>query len=1138
MKWKLLRQIIIMSKSVLYCFIIQCVTLSVLIASPGKSQSKSVEEIYVSVDLDNNSLSDLFDSIENQTEFEFAYFTNALERDVQLNLKIKNSYSSLGNILREISKETNLAFKRVNDKIYISKKTLLTPNLQETIGEKDVDQVVITGVVTSAEDNNPLPGVSILIKGSSNGTTTDIDGKYTLTVPTDAILQYSYIGFDTKEIAVGSQSTINIILEPNLEQLEEIVVVGYGTVKKSDLTGSVVSLKSDKINQGVNTSVDELLKGRAAGVNVVQNSSEPGGGVSISIRGASSFTAGTAPLYVIDGLPINNAALTTGTGSFPSSRSPANPLSALNPNDIESIEILKDASATAIYGSRGANGVILVTTKKGRAEKMKVNYDGYVGVQNVLGKLDVLTADEYVTVLTELVEDGGGSSEEAVTGIDNGGTDWQELLLRDNAPVQNHNLSISGGNDKTSYYAALNYFNQEGVVISSSFERYGARMNVDSKITDKLEVGLNLNSTFSINDLVPAQSFGVNMDNGALYAAYNFDPTLQPYDDDGKYTLSPFHSLDNPLALANGKSSFVKSFRTMGIAYAKYQLLPSLSFKLNLGTDVTNQRKDVYIDRTTVDGNANGGIANIFNENRSNYLVEATTTYNKSFGDHSLTALAGVTTQRFFFNGTYTEGRAFPSDATGTDNIGLGDPTLYVIGSNRAGYQLLSYMGRVNYSWLNKYLLTATLRIDGSSRFGENNKYGYFPSAAFAWKLKEEPFMQTVDAVSTLKLRASWGQTGNQEIGNYQSITTFAGGGTAVFNVGGASTKISTTAPTRIANPNLKWETTEQWDIGVDFGFFKERVYGALEYFQKNTFDMLINLPVPTSTGFTTQLTNIGSIKNKGVEFTLNTVNIEGEFNWISTINLATIKNNVVDLGGVDQIIEGSAGFTGGFFLTEVDETLRSFYGYQVDGVWQNDDDFSVTTDNVAPGDLKYRDINDDGTVNADDRVILGNSFPDLTWSFGNTLEYKNFGLTIFFEGVNGVSMLNQNLVDTYFPINFRRNKIAEPYLNRWTEDNPSNKYPSFINPGGQGTKQANSYTVEDASYIRLKTITLNYNLPKIINSISSASVYVTASNLLTITDYSGIDPAVNTNGNALSRIDYNAYPTAKSFLLGLKLSF
>ncbi|UZR99487.1 SusC/RagA family TonB-linked outer membrane protein [Chondrinema litorale] len=1095
-----------------------------------------MEEIYVSVNLKNTTLEDLFDHIEAQTEFEFAYFTKALDKETRLNIRV--SKSSLGNILREVSKEANLAFKRVNDKIYISKKTILTPNLQETIEEGEVAQVAISGVVVSSEDNNPLPGVSILIKGTANGTTTNIDGKYSLTAPSDAILQYSYIGFDTQEIAVGAQSVINITLAPNLEQLEEIVVVGYGTVKKSDLTGSVVSLKSDKINQGVNTSVDELLKGRAAGVSVVQNSSEPGGGVSISIRGASSFTAGTAPLYVIDGLPINNAALTTGSGSFPSSRSPANPLSALNPNDIESIEILKDASATAIYGSRGANGVILITTKKGKSDRMRVNYDGYVGVQNVLGKLDVLNADEYYNVLTELVEDGGGSAEEAVTGIDNGGTDWQDLLLRDNAPVQNHNLSLSGGNEKTSYYAALNYFNQEGVVISSSFERYGARMNVDSKITDKLEVGVNLNTTFSINDLVPAQSYGVNMDNGALYAAYNFDPTLQPYDEDGNYTLSPFHSLDNPLALANGKSSFVKSFRTMGIAYAKYQLLPSLSFKLNLGTDVTNQRKDVYIDRTTVDGNANGGIANIFNENRSNYLVEATTTYSKKFGEHSITALAGVTTQRFFYNGTYTEGRSFPSDVTGTDNIGLGDPTLYVIGSSRAGYQLLSYMGRANYAWKDKYLLTATLRIDGSSRFGNNSKYGYFPSAAFAWKMKEEPFLETVDAISTMKLRASWGQTGNQEIGNYQSITTFAAGGTAVFNVGGASTKISTTAPTRIANPNLKWETTEQWDIGLDFGFLEERVYGSLEYFEKNTFDMLINLPVPTSTGFTTQLTNIGSIKNKGVEFTLNTVNIEGEFNWTSTINLATIRNEVMDLGGIDQIIEGSAGFTGGFFLSEEGETLRSFYGYQVDGVWQNDDDFSVTTDNVAPGDLKYRDVNEDGTVNADDRVILGNSFPDLTWSFGNTLEYKNFGLMIFFEGVNGVSMLNQNLVDTYFPINFRRNKIAEPYLNRWTEDNPSNKYPSFINPGGQGTKQANSYTIEDASYIRLKTVTLSYHLPKLIDSISNASVYLTASNLFTITDYSGIDPAINTNGNAVSRIDYNAYPTAKSVLLGVKLSF
>ncbi|WP_027137435.1 SusC/RagA family TonB-linked outer membrane protein [Gaetbulibacter saemankumensis] len=1001
-------------------------------------------------------------------------------------------------------------------------------------------QVKIKGTVSDANKAS-LPGVSIIEKGTLNGVSSDFDGNYEIEVSsTNAILVFSFVGSKTKEVAVGNQSVINVTLEEDLAQLDEVVVVGYGTVKKSDLTGSVTSIKTEDINQGVNASVDQMLLGRAAGVNVVQNSSEPGGGISINIRGSSSFTAGTEPLYVIDGLPISNASLTSGTGSgFPNSRTSSNPLSSINPNDIQSIEILKDASATAIYGSRGANGVVLVTTKKGRSGKMNIEYDTYFGLQNVIGKFDVLTPQEYMQVMNDIIADGGGNPDEEVTEIQNGGTDWQDLIFRKNSPVQSHNLSLSGGNDKTNYYAAVNYFNQEGVVISSGFKRYGGRLNLNSKFSDKLEVGMNLNTTFTDNNQVPAQSFGSNLDNGALYAAFNYDPTLTPYDENGDYQRPPYHSLEHPLALANGKSSFTKSYRTLGVVYANYYLLPSLSFKLNVGTDITNQRKDVYIDRTTLDGAANGGIGTIFQATNSNYLVEGTVTFDKTYGVHKITALAGYTTQKFFNKSTYSEARGFPSDATGTDNLGLGDPTLYNLGSGRSENQLISYMNRINYSLKDKYLFTATLRVDGSSRFGENNKYGYFPSAAFGWKMKEESFLKDIDAISSLKFRASWGQTGNQSIGNYQSIDTYAAGPTAVFNVGGTSTQISTTDASRIANPDLKWETTEQWNVGLDFGFINGRINGTIDYYEKKTFDMLINLPIPSSTGFNTQLTNIGSIQNKGFELSLNTRNIQdGDFRWSSNINISTVKNKVKDIGSIDRIIQGSAGATRGFFITEKGQTLRSFYGYQIDGIWQTDDDFSVTTDNVAPGDIKFHDVNGDGTVNAEDRVVLGNSFPDFTWSFNNTFDYKNLSLAIFFEGVEGVSMLNQNLVDTYFPINFRRNKFAEPYLNRWTPDNPSTVYPSFVNPGGQGQKQANSYTILDASYVRLKTVTLSYRLPKFTKSIEDASVYVTGSNLLTITPYKGIDPAVNPNGSALSRIDYNAYPSAKSFLFGLKVKF
>lgn len=991
----------------------------------------------------------------------------------------------------------------------------------------------IRGQVTD-ENNAPLPGVNIIVQNTTIGTVTDIDGNYRLNVPDDAVtLVFTSVGYTREEVDINNRNVINISMVPDVQSLSEVVVVGYGTVKKSDLTGSVTSLKAEDINRGVNTSMDQLLKGRAAGVNVVQNSSEPGGGVSISIRGASSINAGTGPLYVIDGLPIDNSALTGGSGGgYPDIRTPTNPLSSINPSDIESIEILKDASATAIYGSRGANGVILITTKKGRKGEMEINYDGYVGVQNVIKKLDLLTPQEYQTVLNDLIDNGGGLPEQRVTEIVDGGTDWQEEIFRTNAPVQNHNFSFSGGSERTKYFASLNYFNQQGVVVSSAFRRYSGRLNLESEFSDKFSIGLNLNTSYNNNDLVPAQSFGVNENNGTLYAAYNFDPTLPVKDENGDYVISEFISIDNPLALAYGKNAMVETYRTFATIFGNYQVLPSLSFRLNVGTDVTNQRKDIYVNRLTKDGLANNGIATILQDLNSNYLVEGTATYDKTIDIHHLNVLAGITAQKFTRSSTNMNGSNFPSDATGTFNVGLGDPTQYNIGSFKATNGLQSYIGRVNYSLLDKYLLTATLRIDGSSRFGENNKFGYFPSAAFAWKLKEEPFMAGIEPISTLKFRASWGQTGNQEIGNYLSLTTFGQGPTAVFD----DQQVSTTDPSRLANPDLKWETTEQWDIGFDFGFIKDRIYGSVDYYNKSTFDMLLALPVPTSTGYTSRLTNVGSIRNTGFELTINSVNVEGDFSWNTNFNIATVNNEVTDLGGIPRIVAGNAGFTSQLRIIEEGKTLNSFYGYQIDGIWQEGDNFEQTTDPVQPGALKFRDINGDSTVNADDRMILGNSFPDVTVGFGNNFTYKGLSLYVFIEGVKGISMLNNNLVDSYFPINFRRNKFAEPYLNRWTPENPSNVYPSFINPTAQGQKQVNSYTVQDASYLRLRTISLSYNLPQFSNFIRTAQIYFTADNLITITNYDGMDPAVNPNGNFDIRIDYNAYPTTTNFLVGVKL--
>jgi TonB-dependent starch-binding outer membrane protein SusC len=720
-----------------------------------------------------------------------------------------------------------------------------------------------------------------------------------------------------------------------------------------------------------------------------------------------------------------------------------------------------------------------------------------------------------------------------VPAVQNGGTDWQQELFRDKALLQNHSLSFTGGTAKSNYFASFNYFNQDGVVKSSSFERYSAKVNLNMQASEKLEIGVNLNISYNQDDFVPS-GFGINAESGTIYTALNFDPTLPRTNPEGKYSLSPFLDLDNPLTLANGSDARANTFRTFGTVFGKYTILPGLSAKLNVGGDVVNSRRDVYVDRTTRHGAPQGGIATILQGQNTNYLVEGTLTFDKTLGAHHLNALAGATTQRFIFDNTNNVSRNFPADATGTYNMGLGDRSTFVLGSGRSTNSLLSYLGRINYEFNEKYLLTASFRMDGSSRFGANNRFGYFPSLAAGWKLHQENFMQPLPWISTLKPRISWGQTGNQEIGNYAAISTFSSGPSAILD----DQLVSTTNPARIANPDLKWESTEQTNAGLDFGFLNERISGSVDYYQKRTFNMLLSLPIPTSTGFTSILSNVGSIRNRGWEFGLTSKNLNGGFKWSTNINLATIKNEVLDLGGLPQIITGGAGQTSQVFIIQEGLSAFSFFGYQIDGIWQQGDDFGQTTDNVKPGDFKYRDINGDKKVNAEDRVILGNSFPDLTWSLGNTFAYKNFNLNIFLEGVQGVSMLNNNLVDAYFPIQFRRNRFAEPYLNRWTPENPSTTYPSFINPTSQGSKLVNSYTVEDASYTRVKTITLGYSFPKKLKSLQHLSVFVTGENLFTFTNYSGYDPAVSPNGGAFNRIDFNAYPVSRNFITGVSLNF
>lgn len=998
----------------------------------------------------------------------------------------------------------------------------------------------IKGVVRD-ETGEPIIGANVIEKGTSNGLITDLDGAFSLEVKPGSTLVISYIGYISQEIPItDNTTTLNIKLVEDSKTLDEVVVVGYGTMKKSDLTGSVSSFRKKDMNQGVNSSLSGLLQGKAAGVQVTQASAEPGGGITIQVRGAGSVNAESGPLYVVDGLPIETSNVVSGSGNgMPGMRVARSPISNINPADIESIEILKDASATAIYGARGANGVVLVTTKKGASGKMKVNYSGFVGMQVKKYMIEVLNAEDYKRILNEIQATPGSnvSDSEIVGEIQDGGTDWQNEMLR-TAVVQSHSLSFTGGTEKTKFFTSLNYFDQDGIMKNTNYKRYDGRVNLDYK-EDRFNFGTNITASYTHDDIVPI-GFSTNEEGSALYAARGFDPTLRTFNDDGTYQTSSLINLDNPLALLNGKTSQTSTYRTLGTAFLEYTILKGWTVKANLGFDYINSRRDSYVSEITKSGKAKSGIASILTGTRSNYLTEFTTNYNRDLPHNSsINAMAGFTYQKFSYNSFDGNGSGFPVDEIMTNNMGMADPSLYGMGSSKNNNKLMSYIGRVNYNMFDVLLFTATLRIDGSSRFGKNNRFGYFPSGAVAWKLHQHDFIKNLNVFSNLKARASFGRTGNQDIGNFLSIVTYGTGAKMVLD----GKPVVSFGPQRIANPDLKWETTEQINVGLDMGFFDNRLSVSLDYFQKNTFDMLFNKPIPASTGYTSIMQNVGNIRNRGFELTLDSRNFVGAFTWNTSLNLSTLKNKVTDLSGLAEIIHGDAGqSTSDFAIIREGEALNSFFGYQTAGIWQSEEEIQAADLKYAvkPGDVHYVDQNGDGVINSEDRVVLGKSIPSFTFGLTNELSYKNFTLNFFIDGATGFKILNNAIVETLYPVSHRRNRLAEPYLNRWTEDNPSNKWPSFVNLAGrQGGKGVCDLSVEDGSYIRLQTVQLSYNVPLKSNKIfSKLGFYILGQNLLTLTGYSGQDPTLNSNGNSTLKVDFNAYPSYRTFSFGVEIGF
>lgn len=994
--------------------------------------------------------------------------------------------------------------------------------------------ITVSGTITS-EDGAALPGVYVLVKGTSTGTVSDTDGKYVIKASPQSVLVFTFIGMRNMEVAVNNQTQLDVHMEADISQLDEVVVVGYGTQKKSDLTGSVASVSSKEIKSAPLISLSQALQGRAPGVQVRQSSNAPGGGVSIRIRGGGSLQAGNEPLYVIDGYPLYNEA---GPN--------------LNPNDIESIDILKDASATAIYGSRGANGVVIITTKRGKEGRMNIDFEGSFGVQKVRKKLDLLNAKELATLINEGIanvnEDNVGNpnfpkpmafTNEQIEALGKG-TDWQDEIFR-TAPIQSYQLTLSGGDDKMQYAIAGNIFDQKGIVINSDYNRSSIRINLDRKINAKLKFGNSLTLSRTITNGVATDGDG-GSGAGVVYGALNFSPTVPVRNTDGTYTIDNRVGgikISNPVALANDRIDKTTATRILGNLTAEYEIVKGLTFKVLLGTNINLSKNRNYVPLSTFAGVQTGGAAAIYSSQYIDLLNENTLNYQFAFNDkHHFNVLAGYTVQKANFDDVRASSQNFGNDLLQDNNLGAAQTT-NMSGSNVWQWGLRSYIGRVNYDYEGKYLATITGRLDGSSKFGKGNKNSFFPSGSLAWRISKETFMENIPQVSDLKLRVSYGYSGNQEIGTYQSL-----GSLAAFNYSFGNALLIGYGPSRIANPDLKWETTAQFDAGIDIGLFTNRVVLTADYYHKKTSDLLYSVPLPITTGYTNSLQNLGEVENKGFEIGLNTVNIDRAFQWTSSFNFATNKNKILNLGQFTADIP-SGGASGHLQLTNsgilrIGEPIGVFYGLVSDGIFQNAEEIAASAQkNAKPGDRRYVDFTPDGVINSSDRQILGYAQPKYTFGFNNTFSYKGFELTVFFQGVHGNSIFNLNRFELESMTGVSNQ--SRDVLDRWTKDNPSNTIPRAKSEGTP--YQVTSRQIEDGSYIRMKNIQLAYNLPTTLLSrvkINSAKVYVSAQNQITITDYSGYDPEVSRYGQeTLSQgTDYGSYPAAKTIMCGVYFGF
>lgn len=1052
---------------------------------------------------------------------------------------------------REKDINMNVEFDRIQR---YTPETTFTANLKR---ELRTMAITVTGTVTD-EGKMSLPGVNVLEKGTSNGTATDASGKYTLSVSGEnSVLVFSFIGYTNIEVPVGARSVIDVSLQPSVQALEEVVVIGYGSVERKDLTGSVSSVSSKSIQEQAATRVDQALLGKLAGVQVKPSSGEPGAAPQIRIRGVGSISAGGGPLYVVDGFPIES-------------------IQAINPNDIESIDVLKDASATAIYGSRGSNGVIIINTKRGKEGKATITYDVYYGLQKISKMPEFQSALEQAQhyfdgVRNKNIDEGNDVSLpveqwkvpvpvtllEVLEGrptTQPGATlnfsDPLDAVLR-TAPMQQHQLTASGGSDRVKYVLGGEYLDQDGIIINSNFKRYSARANFDAKLSNKLTVKLNLNPSFTVKHNVGGpglDEIGSDGSRGSdiVYNALVIPEYYSLLNEDGSYFpfgdgLDAVVSTQNPLALAKEVLKKQRAIGFLGNINAEYKIFDALKLNIMLGTNVISAKGMAFKPQLPAFNNnpASG------TDNASmlyNWLTEYTLNYTKSFGEHNLSVLAGFTSQRETMESNSITSNRFPNNLVPTLSAVSGIITNGTSSINE--WSMISYLSRVNYNFKNKYYLTASVRTDGSSRFGSNNKWGVFPSAAFAWRVSDESFFEGLASLMELKVRTSYGETGNNNIGNYDHYATinydkYTFGGSAV---GGY-------APGRLANPSLTWETQKSFNSGLDMSFFRNRLSVTVDYFQSKNYDLLLNVNVPDITGFSNALQNIGEVKNSGWEFVVSSVNVDNAFKWTTDFNLSTYKNEVVKLGPQgDPIISGGN-------ITMIGQPIGMFYGWLSDGIFMNQSELDAgpifnpgARDASRVGDVRFIDVSGpdgvaDGIINSFDKTIMGSPYPDFYYGMTNNFSYKNISLSIGLQGSYGnkILALSRNQVAN-LRSRFRQLSIMNNYWK--SEEEPGNGKSPRPNdtPTGNFRGTYSQLFLDEGTYLRINNISLSYLFPGSIASklkLTNLRVYTTATNPFIFTEHVGFNPDVSRSNNALTPGNENyEYPLPKSIVFGLNIGF